>query len=202
MQQSQRHCLFYSTHSSSLSKPCTYITHNVTQLLTIWPEIQVCDASHGYGGLVAHVFLTPHPKFFFHFQACCLQPQPTLTQLTSLDVTWHHLKLSLYSHKRLDTASLTYAVVVLLSCEFVFSTFFLLQDLWAAQRLKCLSLIRDLLMQNCDTACSRTFFTALLTLLCFIPHTAISFFVLPWQSQKTWGQCSWCQWQLHFVLQW
>ncbi len=41
------HHLFYSTQSSSLSKPGAYITHNATRLPTVQLEIRVCYASSG-----------------------------------------------------------------------------------------------------------------------------------------------------------
>lgn len=44
MQQKQRHPLFYSTQSSSLSKHGA-ITHNATRPPTVWLEIAVCYAS-------------------------------------------------------------------------------------------------------------------------------------------------------------
>ncbi len=44
-QQKQRYHRFYSKHSSFLSKPGAYITHNATQPLTAWSEIWVCYVS-------------------------------------------------------------------------------------------------------------------------------------------------------------
>lgn len=44
IQQNQRYCLFYSTHSSSLSKSGAFITHNST---SVQSEMQMCQASIG-----------------------------------------------------------------------------------------------------------------------------------------------------------
>ncbi len=48
----QNHCQTHNeelknTHSSSLSKPAAYITHNATQPQTVLSEIRVCHASSG-----------------------------------------------------------------------------------------------------------------------------------------------------------
>ncbi len=42
MQQSPKH--FFPIHSSTLSKPAAYITHNATRPQTVQSEIQVCYA--------------------------------------------------------------------------------------------------------------------------------------------------------------
>lgn len=44
---SNSRCTVYATHSSSMSKPLTYITHNTIRQPTVRPEMWVCYASSG-----------------------------------------------------------------------------------------------------------------------------------------------------------
>ncbi len=89
MQQTQRYHVFYSTHSSSLSKPGAYVTNNTTWLPTVGLEIRVCYASSGkhkqrcgagYRGLVRNFFLHSYITWgsLSDFTQLPLEPQKAL----------------------------------------------------------------------------------------------------------------------------
>lgn len=61
---------FNSTHSSSLSKPCAYMTPSATQPTTVWSEMQLCYVSSQPRILKAHLFLfhSPRPFSFLNLQ--------------------------------------------------------------------------------------------------------------------------------------
>ncbi len=79
-----------------LSKPAAYITHNATRLLTVQSEFWVCYVIAANvasclkrSGELAYFSLHTNRFSFFFFIFSRLQPHPTLTQVTSLEVINH-----------------------------------------------------------------------------------------------------------------
>ncbi len=87
---------FYSIHSTSLSKPAAYITHNATHTLAVQSEIWMCSASRSWCKVhlkqsrqarcreLVSFFLTTHRHFFSHFTKLPLEPQKASHNLTSM----------------------------------------------------------------------------------------------------------------------